>query len=113
MTNPFNSIQPQQRPVNPFDSVGGVNPFDGAASSRAPVTDDRPEFGERYVGAIKEIVTHPGDAIVGMAKAVLLDALKATVTPVKMGDATIPGPLGLLNPVADIAARKLLPRELT
>ena len=102
MTNPFNSIQSQQRPtVNPFDSVGGVNPFDGAASSRAPVAeDDPPNVLERAGSAALQLVTHPVDAITGMAKAVLFDALKATVAPIRL-----PGGRVLGAPPADIAGR--------
>lgn len=108
MTNPFDSIQrsgAKPASVNPFDSIGGVNPFDATGSSRAPVAEagERPGLATRYGEAIGEIVRHPGDALVSMAKAVLFDALRATVTPIK-------GLQGLDQPPEFVS--RLLPEEL-
>lgn len=88
--NPYASQEPGFSPDNPY--------------AQAPAPDgQRPGLGSRYGEAISQIVHHPIDAITGMAKAVLFDALRATVTPVK-------GLQGLDTPPEFIS--RLLPDEL-
>lgn len=111
---------PQQgySPDNPFaKKYSADNPFAGGYSADNPFAnggssatsqlepDQRPGLVERYKGAVGQIVQHPIDALTGMAKAVLFDALKATVTPVQIGGRT----LGAVPP----GIAKYLPEEIT
>ncbi len=107
------SVQKQQG-ADPLDDILGGSQATGdplddilgdtalmSGSSRAPVTD--PSLRQRYVGAIQGIIDDPVAAIKGMAKSVLFDALKATVTPIKGFD---PFPM-------PESVRRLLPTEVT
>ena len=117
MTNPFDSIKGDVKgglaTQNPFDTIQQPNPFKATASSRAPepssalerlVTGEQaPGLGTRYKEAIQYIAGHKVETLTSMAKAVLFDALRATITPIK-------GLQGLDQPPEAIA--RLLPDEL-
>jgi len=80
--SPDNPFAQKYSPENPFaQGYSPDNPFVNSASSRAPEPEGNrlTDLPRRYGEAVREIVSHPLDALTGMAKAVLLDALKLTV----------------------------------